>query len=1088
MKADPNDNILYKNIFEASLDGILVVDKNGIIIKANATCELMFGYDQGELLGKKVEDLLPKKLRRTHKEQRARYYEKPRTRPMGENLDLWGLKKDGQKFPLQISLSPSIFDNQSVTIAYIRNILHSKMVEQELRAKRAKYKALLDAQPDIMVIQNYSGDIIDFYAPEQTELYVPRTEIIGKNIKELVPLEMSKMILQAHNEAIKSKKTQIREYSLKQNQQKVDYESRTVLLNDHNLLTIVRDITDKKRTEQELKESEARNRAVLEALPDTIIVHDKKGNYLDIESSSLSLQLFDREMTIGKNVKEIFPKELSSKIVDVLSKAHKTKSLQVLEAPIPGRDRIIDCEGRVVPFEDDKLLVVLRDITETKAIRDILYVRNRALEAAGNGIIIVDAKLPDNPIIYCNDAFSKITGYSENEVLGRNCRFLQKNDRDQKELRIIRKAIKEGRPCHEVIRNYKKDGTLFWNELTITPVFDEQGVLTHFIGVQNNVTERIKEAQIKDQIRQILEMIATHTALEEIGKTIVELVEGHLTNCVASIFMLDPKKKTLHKLAAPNLPKGFCDIIEGVSLGPDIGSCGIAAYLRKEVIVTDLTTNPLWVDYREAALKHGLNSCWSYPIFSSDKKVLGTFGIYGRAPKKPSKADKEIVGAIIQLISIALEEHNIREQLNKSHWLLEDYAKELEQTVNERTNELKATVQKMIEANLNLEDQIKETKDAENRALESQAMFTAIAKNFPKGVIIVFNTDFDIVYIDGGEMFRMGLDKSKFEGKCIDDIKVFSKQRISRIKEDIKKTMKGESLSFETRFRNKYFSVNTSPLMGGNDEIKWTLFVYNDITKLKQAETEIRKALIREQELNELKSRFISMASHEFRTPLSAIHSSAILIEKQNGPGKEAKREKYVNQIKHNVRGLVVILNDFLSLSKLEEGRVRPNPENFDLVAFTRRIVSEMEPNRKRGQNIKVVSNKKTITAYLDPKLMNHILTNLLSNAIKYSEHDQEILVTLQHSGESVSVNVKDQGIGIPKDEQDKLFQRFFRANNSMNIQGTGLGLNIIKQYTELMGGTVGLESEQHKGSTFWVTFPTLQHLNIPKSKEHNKL
>jgi PAS domain S-box-containing protein len=1084
MKDDPNDNILYKNIFEASLDGILVVDKKGIIIKANTTCELMFGYDQGELLGKKVEDLLPEKLRKIHIQHRLEFYEKPRTRPMGEELDLRGLKKDGHRFPLQISLSPSIFDNQSVTIAYIRNILHSKMVEQELRAKRAKYKALLDAQPDIMVIQNYSGDIIDFYAPEQTKLFIPRTEIIGKNIKELVPSEMSKMILQTHNEAIKSKKTQIREYSLKQNQQKVDYESRTVLLNNHNLLTIVRDITDKKRIEQELKESEARNRAVLEALPDTIIVHDKKGNYLDIQSSSLSLQLFDREMVIGKNVKEIFPKELSTKIVDVLSKAHKTKSLQVLEAPIPGRDRIIDCEGRVVPFEDDKLLVVLRDITETKAVQDILNVRNSALEAAVNSIIIVDAQQPDLPIIYCNDAFCALTGYERNEVLGKNCRFLQGDDRDQKELKTIRNCIKSQKQSRTILRNYRKDGSLFYNELTITPVLNKQGQLTHFIGVQNNVTERIKETMIKDQMRQILEMIATKTALEEIGQTIVELVEGHLTNCVASIFMLDPKRKTLHKLAAPNLPKGFCDIIEGVTLGPDIGSCGIAAYLKKEVIVTDLTTNSLWVDYHEAALKHGLNSCWSYPIFSSDKKVLGTFGIYGKEPKKPSKAEKDIIDSIIQLISIALEEHNVREQLNKSHWLLEDYAKELEQTVNERTEELKATVQKMIEANLNLEDQIKETKDAENRALESQAMFTAIAKNFPKGVIIVFNTDFDIVYIDGGEMYRMGLNKSKFEGKCIDDIKVFSKQRIFRIKEDIKKTMNGENLSFETRFRNKYFSVNTSPLMGGNDEIKWTLFVYNDITKLKQAETEIRKALIREQELNELKSRFISMASHEFRTPLSAIHSSAILIEKQNAAGKEAKREKYVNQIKHNVRGLVVILNDFLSLSKLEEGRVRPNPENIDLVTFTKRIISEMEPNRKRGQNIKVAFNKKNINAYLDPKLMNHILSNLLSNAIKYSEHDQEILVTLQLSAESISVKVKDRGIGIPKDEQDKLFQRFFRANNSTNIQGTGLGLNIVKQYTELMGGTVGLESEQDKGSTFWVTFPIHQHHNIQKSEE----
>ncbi|MGB5436215.1 MAG: PAS domain S-box protein [Maribacter sp.] len=1079
MKDNPSDSVLFKNIFDASHEGILVVDKKGTIIKANIAGESMFGYDQGELSGKKVEDLIPKKLRRKHVQHRVAFCESPHSRRMGRESDLWGLKKDGLKFPLRVSLSPSVYENETVTIAYIGDTLHSRMVEKELRAKEAKNKALLDALPDMMVIQNYAGDIIDFYAPEQVVVPIPRAELIGRNIKEIVPSEMSKKIFVAHNEAIKTKKIQIREYSLTLNQKKIELESRTVLLNNHNLLTIVRDITDKKRAEQELKESEAKNSAIINALPDTIIVHDKKGNFLDIQTSKLASLIFDREMAIGKNVKDIFPKELSTKIVNVLSKAHETKSLQILEAPIPGRDGIIDCEGRIVPFEENKLLVVLRDITQTKAFRDILYVRNSALEAAGNGIIIVDAKLPDNPIIYCNDAFSQITGFSENEVLGRNCRFLQKNDRDQKELRIIRKAVKEGRPCHEVIRNYKKDGTLFWNELTITPVYDDQGELTHFIGVQNNVTKRIEEALIKDQMRQILEMIATHKPLKKICETIVAVVEGHLSNSVVSIFKLDPKKKTLHKVAAPHLPKGFCDIIEGIPLGPDMAACGAAAYLKKEMIFTDLTTNPLWIDYREAALKYGLNSGWSYPIFSSNKKVLGTFGIYGKEPKKPSKADKDIIDGIIQLISIALEEHHVREQLNKSHWLLEDYARELEKTVNERTNELKATVQKMIEANLNLEDQIKETKDAENRALESQAMFTAIAKNFPKGIIIVFNADFEIVYIDGGEMYRMGLDKSLFEGKCIDDIDIYSKQRIFRIKEDIKKTMGGESLSFETRFRNKYFTVNTSPLRSGNDEIQWTLFVYNNISKQKQAETEIRKALIREQELNELKSRFIAMASHEFRTPLSAIHSSAILIEKQNDAGMEAKREKYVNQIKQNVRGLVVILNDFLSLSKLEEGQVRPNRENIELVAFTKRVVSEMEPNRKRGQRIKVTSNKKSVNAYLDPKLMQHILTNLLSNAIKYSDNDQEILVTLELDNQSTSIRVKDQGIGIPKIEQDKLFQRFFRADNSTNIQGTGLGLNIVKQYTELMGGTVGLESDEDKGSTFWVTFPRIQQPQV---------
>ncbi len=957
MKDKPKDPSLLGYIFDASPEGILVMDQDGEVMKVNTALETMFGYGKGELLNKKIETLFPEEPRKKDKEQRVVFSRTPRT------LDLYGQKKDGTTFPIQINLSSIILNDDPVTIAYIRD---------------------------------------------------------------------------------------------------------TNIQKKHKTPTIAQDINKKESDERGLKEGKAKN---TEVLPDLIVVHDNKGNILRVNASDFPPTIGPVEDLVGKNFREVLPPKISVQIRKAITEVEDTKNTVLKIMTIPINRKPTNLEIRFVPLENRTFLCILRDVTKIKAIQDVLNIRNSALEAAGNSIIIVDAQQPDLPMIYCNNAFYKLTGYGRSEVLGRNCRFLQKDDQDQEGVGIIRKAIKERKTCQVLLRNYRKDGSLFYNELTVTPVINKEKQLTHFIGVQNNVTDRIKELQTKDQMRQILKMIAKQDSLKKISGNIVEALENHLVCCYASIFVLDPMNKTLHKLAAPNLPKGFCNIIEGIPLSPD-GPCSMAAYLKKEMIIPDITTDPQWADYHNSALEHGLVSCWSYPIFSSDQKALGIFGIYCEKQKKPTKADRDFILELNQLLGIAIEEHQIRELLTKSHDLLENYTRELEQTVNERTNELKATVQKMTEANLNLEDQIKETKDAQNRALESQTMFTTIAKNFPKGVIIVFNSNYEIDYIDGGEMRRMGIDKSELEGKCIDDLKVFNIERTNRIKEDIRRTMKGEYLSFETLFNNKHFTVNTSPLIGGNDKVKWTLFVYNDISKQKQAETEIRKALVREQELNELKSRFISMASHEFRTPLSAIHSSAILIEKQNALGEEAKREKYVAQIKHNVKALVVILNDFLSLGKLEEGRVRPNPEIIDLVDFSKKVVSDFEPNRKRGQKIKVIANEKPIEAYLDLKLMGHILTNLLSNAIKYSQEDQEISVTLLKGDRTVSIRVTDQGIGIPKDEQDQLFQRFFRAKNSVNIQGTGLGLNIVKQYTELMGGNIGLESDENKGASFWVTFP----------------
>jgi len=214
------------------------------------------------------------------------------------------------------------------------------------------------------------------------------------------------------------------------------------------------------------------------------------------------------------------------------------------------------------------------------------------------------------------------------------------------------------------------------------------------------------------------------------------------------------------------------------------------------------------------------------------------------------------------------------------------------------------------------------------------------------------------------------------------------------------------------------------------------------------------------------------MASHEFRTPLSAILTSAILIEKQNEVGKEARRLSHVSKIRTNVNNLVLILNDFLSLSKLEEGKVVEVPEMVELIEFSTALMEEFEGTKKNGQVLLFTCDFATLTVCLDPKLLRHIVYNLLSNAIKYSEEDKKITFSIDADDQFLFLKISDQGMGIPKENQINLFNRFYRADNVTHIQGTGLGLNIVKQYTELMGGTITFKSELNKGSSFYVTLP----------------
>ncbi len=235
---------------------------------------------------------------------------------------------------------------------------------------------------------------------------------------------------------------------------------------------------------------------------------------------------------------------------------------------------------------------------------------------------------------------------------------------------------------------------------------------------------------------------------------------------------------------------------------------------------------------------------------------------------------------------------------------------------------------------------------------------------------------------------------------------------------------------------------------------------------------ELRKAFEKEKELSTLKSRFVSMASHEFRTPLTAILSSADLIEAYNREDQQPKRKKHTGRIKSSVANLTGILNDFLSLSRLEEGKIAPDPHNFFLDSFCKSILEDLEGMLKPGQKINYSGVPPETQVYLDKKFLKNIVYNLLSNALKYSGPDQPVDCSIQIEGETFNLIVADQGIGIPEEEQQHLFTRFFRAHNVENIQGTGLGLNIVKRYVEMLDGAISFESKLNKGTTFHVQLP----------------
>ncbi len=235
---------------------------------------------------------------------------------------------------------------------------------------------------------------------------------------------------------------------------------------------------------------------------------------------------------------------------------------------------------------------------------------------------------------------------------------------------------------------------------------------------------------------------------------------------------------------------------------------------------------------------------------------------------------------------------------------------------------------------------------------------------------------------------------------------------------------------------------------------------------------ELHKSLEKEKELNLLKSRFVSMASHEFKTPLSSILSSAALISKYVTTEQVADRSRHVDRIKSSVNHLNNILMDFLSITRLEEGQFVPVISRFSLLSMLSELKAEAESLLKKDQQLICEHDFDDLEMKSDKNILRNILYNLVSNAVKYSEEGKKITCRITLDDEFFRIMISDQGMGIPLEDQKHIGSRFFRASNVVNVPGTGLGLNIVLSYLHTLKGTLSFESEPGKGTTFTITLP----------------
>ena len=330
----------------------------------------------------------------------------------------------------------------------------------------------------------------------------------------------------------------------------------------------------------------------------------------------------------------------------------------------------------------------------------------------------------------------------------------------------------------------------------------------------------------------------------------------------------------------------------------------------------------------------------------------------------------------------------------------------------------------------------------------------------------------------GRDLFGITKNKNIFPLEVgLNPFKLYDKTYIMALVIDItlRKESEKEIELLNTQLENK-ISDRTVELNKTISKLKeLNLNFEEEIKKRVEVEKKLKSALKKEIELNDLKTKFLSLVSHEFKTPLSGILTSAILLEKYKLTEQQEKRDKHLNTITNKVRYLNNILNDFLSIERLDSGKINYKFTTFNLSKVINEVVYNSNMLLKSGQRIHIPRSIDEYVLQQDEKILELALSNLIHNAIKYSPENSEIKFKISKKGKNIIFKVKDHGIGIPEKDQKHLFNRYFRAENVLTYPGTGIGLNIAKVHLENLGGTLSFISKENKGSTFIIELPIIK-------------
>lgn len=412
-----------------------------------------------------------------------------------------------------------------------------------------------------------------------------------------------------------------------------------------------------------------------------------------------------------------------------------------------------------------------------------------------------------------------------------------------------------------------------------------------------------------------------------------------------------------------------------------------------------------------------------------------------------------------------------------------DYTEELLHKIQQYNSELEQRIQEHVEE---LREEVTIRKRSEQALRESQRRFQTLVEKIPE-VIFQLDTAQRIRYLNGAWTLTTGIRSTEVIGEFLPDL--FDGDTREPFREALQELISGkkDSMVMECRYVKEngseiWFDVYADTEREVDQTITGVFGMAYNITRRKLAEDDMRRALVKEKELSRLRSQFVSMTSHEFRTPLASILTSSELLEHYSQRWPHEKNLLHLKRIQSSVKHIVRLMDDVLILGKSDADRLTPEPIPVDIKELIQSLIDEYVESYKATQKVILEDTMSVHRIMIDDKLFRQIFGNIFSNALKYSQPDGSITVAIGGNGTMLHLSVSDNGIGIPQEDINQLFEPFYRARNSGDIPGTGLGMSIVKRSVEALGGSVHVTSEQGHGTRVHVI------INLPENVENHEI